>query len=140
MLKIEYLCDKFVDYRNKEREFVLAAVSIPMRGVADLWEHVKDAPKFPNLLDVEKVLAIGMSIRHPEDSYNEEFGKRIAVGKALKGKGKYIIVTDPGLVNTKMVTALLQQEAEYFKRNPESYIAGYTRAAKKWKSGETSES
>lgn len=140
MLKIEYLCDKFVDYRNKEREFILAAVSIPMHGSTDLWEYVKEAPKFPAYLDVEKVLAIGISIRHPEDKYDEEFGKRIAVGKSLKGKGKYLLVTDSGLINTKMVRALLEQEADYFKRNPESYIAGYNKAAEKWKSGETLQS
>ena len=63
----------------------------------------------------------------------------IAVGKSLKGKGKYLLVTDSGLINTKMVRALLEQEADYFKRNPESYIAGYNKAAEKWKSGEISQ-
>lgn len=135
MLKIEYLCDKFVDYRNKEREFVLAAVSIPVGGYMYLFIN-SQAPKFPTEFETGKCLAIGMSVRHPEDKYDEEFGKRIAVGKALKGKGKILAVTDSGLINTKMVKALLEQEAEYFKRNPESYIAGYTKASKKWKSGE----
>lgn len=136
MLKIEYLCDKFVDYRNKEREFVFAAISIPVKVDVYAYDYPLELKKFPTSHEISKCLAIGMSIRHPDDKYNVEFGKKVAVGKALKGKGKYLFVDDPGLVNTKMVKALLEQEADYFKRNPESYIAGYTKAAKKWKSGE----
>ena len=139
MLKTEYLCDKFVDYRNKEREFVLVAISVPVSSYIDVYNYSDEIKKFPCSHESYKCLAIGMSIRHPDDKYDVEFGKKIAVGKALKGKGKYLFVTDSGLVNTKMVRALLEQEADYFKRNPESYIAGYTKAAKKWKSGETSD-
>lgn len=136
MLKIEYLCDKFVDYRNNEREFVIAAISIPITSYTTICSYYHEINKFPKSFFPNKCLAIGMSIRHPEDKYNEEFGKQVAVGKALKGKGKYLLVTNTGLINTKMVRALLEQEADYFKRNPESYIAGYNKAAKKWKSSE----
>ena len=84
-------------------------------------------------VDLEKYLFIGMSIRNPEDKYDEEIGKRIAVGKALNGKGKQLYASHAGLINTKMVQALLEQEAEYFKRDPQSYIAGYRNAEKRWK-------
>lgn len=141
MLKVEYLCDKFVDFKNTEREFILAAISIPIDGSVSMdFPISKELDKLPWFMDVTKCLAIGMSIRHNDDKYDTEIGKKIAVGKALKGKGKYLVVTDSGTVNTKMVTALLQQEAEYFKRNPEAYIAGYSKAKKKWQSGEHSES
>lgn len=144
-IKTEYLIDKFKDFTGQEREFILAAVSVP------LGEEFMSIPD-PETTDdygtigadlitpCEKLLLIGMSIRNAEDTYDEEIGKRIAVGKALKFKGKHLAVSHAGLVNTKMVSALLQQEAAYFKRDPQSYIAGYRNAERKWKEQQKSQS
>lgn len=138
-IKIEYLVDKFKDYTGQEREFILAAVSVP----APLNPSSVIIPDFNTvegdyysddlILSLEKVLLIGMSIRNADDKYDEEIGKRIAVGKAMKLKGKQLILSHAGLANTKMVRALLEQEADYFKRDPQSYIAGYNERAKKYK-------
>lgn len=138
-IKTEFKIDKFVDYAGVEREFILAAVSVPLPS-DKTFVYIPDPDSYTNtfyLTDIaaslEKYLFIGMSIRNPEDKYDEEIGKRIAVGKALKGKGKQIYASHAGLINTKMVQALLEQEAEYFKRDPQSYIAGYRNAEKRWK-------
>ena len=142
-IKIEYLTDKFKDYTGQEREFILAAVSVPT--------PIKSSVQFPDfdslvceyddhahyecgyILPFEKLLLIGMSVRNADDKYDEKIGKRIAVGKAMKLKGKQLILSHAGLANTKMIRALLEQEAEYFKRDPQSYIAGYRNAEKRWK-------
>jgi len=137
-IKTEFKIDKFVDYAGVEREFILAAVSVPLPRQA--FVYIPNPNSYDNMFyledlatPLEKYLFIGMSIRNPEDKYDEEIGKRIAVGKALKGKGKQIYASHAGLINTKMVQALLEQEAEYFKRDPQSYIAGYRNAEKRWK-------
>lgn len=141
-IKVEYKIDKFTDYSGKEREFILAAVSVPLPIEESLYIPDPESCTEYNgysLYDdeiempVEKYLLIGMSVRNADDKYDEEIGKRIAVGKALKFKGKQLVVSHAGLINTKMVQALLEQEAEYFKRDPQSYIAGYRNAAEKWK-------
>ena len=141
-IKTEFKIDKFVDYAGVEREFILAAVSVPLPLKADVYvpdpeSYIKYGDSFAYFDDfavpTEKYLLIGISVRNVEDKYDEEIGKRIAVGKALKGKGKQIYASHAGLINTKMVQALLEQEAEYFKRDPQSYIAGYRNAEKRWK-------
>ena len=129
-MKVNYHIDKFVDNNGIEREFIIAAVSLDI--VKDDINPVGvvvfgDTSLFTS---VAKVLCLGIAVRRPEDKFNEELGMRIAKGKALKvlenpDKGKLITVSDSGLVNTKMVQALLEQEAEYFKRDPRSYITGY---------------
>lgn len=141
-IKTEFKIDKFVDYAGVEREFILAAVSVPLPFSIDLvipdYENCLKCNGYFTynndiMIPAEKYLLIGISVRNAEDKYDEEIGKRIAVGKALKFKGKQLIVSHAGLVNTKMVQALLEQEAEYFKRDPQSYIAGYRNAEKRWK-------
>lgn len=140
-IKTEFLIDKFTDYALREREFILAAVSVPLRCdeelyIPDITSYQEDYGTCYYEEDVavpmKKYLLLGIAIKHPDDKFDDKIGKRIAVGKALKMKGKQLIASDPGLINTKMVRALLEQEAGYFKRNPEAYIAGYKKAAEKW--------
>lgn len=128
-VKYAYKVDKFTDYTGLEREFIIAAVSVP--GYSEQLLPIDDWNC--SQIDCEKVLYLGVSVRHPSDKYDQEIGKKIAVGKALKLKGKQLFVSHAGLINTKMVEALLEQEAEYFKRDPSSYIAGYRQQERKWK-------
>lgn len=136
-IKVEYKIDKFTDFAGFEREFILAAVSVPILVEDRAWIPAIDTfngteYEDERCIDCEKLLLIGISVRNAQDKYDEEVGKKIAVGKAMKFKGKQLIANHAGLINTKMVQALLEQEAEYFKRDPQSYIAGYNNARKKW--------
>ena len=136
--KVEFKIDTFVDFAGIEREFILAAVSVPVPWndhhiwIPDIDSIIDRQWEDDTRINAEKYLLIGISVRNAADKYDEEIGKRIAVGKALKLKGKQIIASHAGLINTKMVQALLEQEAEYFKRDPQSYIAGYNDAKRKW--------
>ena len=133
-IKTEFKIDKFKDYTGTEREFILAAVSVPIVGDFRMFGPDIEDPEYDEIrLPFEKYLLIGISVRNADDTYDEEIGKKIAVGKAMKMKGKQIMFSYAGLVNTKVVKALLEQEAEYFKRDPQSYIAGYRNAEKRWK-------
>lgn len=131
-MKVNYHIDKFVDNKGIEREFILAAVSIDLRKQKNITysETVIAASNGEVAYTMEKVLCLGIAVRRVEDTFNEELGMKIALGKALKvisnpDKGKLIFVSDAGLINTKMVEALLEQEALYFKRDPGCYIKGY---------------
>ena len=132
-MKVNYHIDKFVDNNGIEREFILAAVSIDFRkDKSTLLSHatVISTEMESDYYTMEKALCIGIAVRRPEDTFNKELGMKIAKGKALKvlknpEKGKIIFASDSGLINTKMVQALLEQEALYFKRDPRCYISGY---------------
>lgn len=134
MYKVVYKCDSFVDYKGTKVNFILAAVSIPCNNVIvpvdecgcvdeEQWEQQMESPK---------ILSIGMAIQHPTDTWNEELGKEIAYGKAIKKRDHILATTDSGLINTKVVEALVEQEAAYMHVNPGRYIAGYDDAKDKY--------
>ena len=129
-MKTNFHIDKFIDNKGIEREFIIAAVSLDVNkdDLGPIAVTFFGDPSF--FTSVAKVLCLGIAVKRPEDEFDEKLGMRIAEGKALKvltnpNKGKLITVSDSGLINTKMVQALLEQEALYFKRDPRSYIAGY---------------
>lgn len=119
MKRTEYIVDKFVDYTGKERQFVMAAVSLHGEAFIDIqedWDAIESDGK---------VLSIGVSVCRPNDEFDESIGKSIAEGKAIKKRDHALYATDAGLINDIVVKALLKQEAEYFKNNPGRYLAGY---------------
>lgn len=119
--RVEYRIDSFTDYANIERKFIMAAVSQEVDAVitdySDAVQH-----------DGVKRLSIGVAICNPEDEFNEEVGKTIALGKARKGNKHAFYSTDSGLINRGVVNALLDQEVAFFKQCPGKYIAGYNTA------------
>lgn len=129
MKKVEYIVDSFVDYTGIERKFVMAAVSIHNEYCVDIKEDED------TVLNDHKILSIGVSVCRPTDEFNEALGKRIAEGKATKYRDHALYAVDAGLINDKMVKALLEQEAEYFKVNPGRYLAGYDKDAQKYQKG-----
>lgn len=119
--RVEYRIDSFTDYANIERKFIMAAVSQEVDAViTDYTDAVH--------CDGVKKLSIGVAICNPEDEFNEEVGKTIALGKARKGNKHAFYSTDSGLINRGVVNALLDQEVAFFKQCPGKYIAGYNTA------------
>lgn len=119
MNKVQYISGTFTDFKGQERHFVMAAVSI-----VDRLAYV-DMSEGENFLDVPKCISIGVSVCLPYDKFDEELGKKIAYGKAMKGTEHRLYATDEGLINTIMINGLLEQESEYFKKNPGRYLKGY---------------
>lgn len=128
-MKVELLKDQFTDYLGKTHHFIIAGVSVTYddslevltaKGVqSDFWGYI------------DKGLHIGIAICNPNDKYDEKLGVRMAIGRA-KQSNAAIYVTDLGYINTKMVRALLTQEAEYLKSNPGKYITGYSESEKRY--------
>ena len=80
------------------------------------------------LAPITKMLSVGVATRCVRDTHDADLGVRIAYGKALKLLDHSLYVSHPGMINTKMVKALLEQEADHFKKDPGSYLAGYNDA------------
>lgn len=124
--KYETLTGKFTDYRGQERDFTMVAVSVP--ATEERHSVVKTVAGYPGywegVADVAKMLTIGVAVRCVRDK-DLGLGERIAYGKALALRNHTVYVSHPGMINTKMVKALLEQEAAFFKKDPGSYIKGY---------------
>lgn len=123
--RIEYLVDHFVDSNNDERYFVVAAVSEVFTDI-DEPAYVADV-EGDGIFSVVKGIKLGFAICNPTDKFDEKLGITIAVGRARKNAIYALVASELGYINTQLVQAFLRQEAEYFKNNPESRIAGYKR-------------
>ena len=118
MNKVQYISGTFTDFKEQERHFIMAAVSI-----VDKYTYVDTSDE--KFLDAPKCVSVGVSVCLPYDNFDEELGKKIAYGKAMKGTEHRLYTTDEGLINTTMINGLLEQESEYFKKNPGRYLKGY---------------
>lgn len=141
--RVEYLVDHFVDDNGDTRFFVIAAVSEVLPTTLDEiypdeeWDEDEmyvstDVVRYTefdsDIVDtVVKSLRLGWAICNPVDKFDETVGKQIALGRALKNSEAALYSTHLGYINTKVVKAFLEQEAEFFKENPANRIAGYKR-------------
>lgn len=109
---IDYRVDSFIDYEGIERKFIVAAISSPHKTF-------------------KRMISLGVSVCHKDDVFDENLGLRVAVNNAKKANLK-IFATVAGMVSTKTVRALIDQETEYFKNNPSSHIHGYSQMENKY--------
>lgn len=137
---IEVINDSFVDYAGKTHHFTIAAVSSLLpRTTSELEgspvdEEAKVTYEVSNYIDdygtedyvckVVKVVRLGIAMCNPTDEFNEKVGALKATARARVNKPTLLSV-DAGTINIKVVRALLEQEAEYLKHNPENFIVGY---------------
>lgn len=131
MYKVVYKQGNFIDYKGAQVNFILAAVSIPTNTVLvpvdeDGFETEEEQ------VESAKLLSLGLAVQRPGDEWDEELGKKIAYGKAVKRRDHALTTTDAGMINTRMVEAVLEQEASYMQVNPGRYIAGYDEARDKY--------
>ena len=127
--RVETIKDSFTDYAGKVHYFIIAAVSIPFEtplSVRDFQES-----KFVQVGTVQKGLHLGISICNPDDVFNEKIGVLKATGRARSNPAS-LYSSEKGQINTKLVKAFLEQEAEYLKKNPDKYIKGYSEARERW--------
>lgn len=138
---VEFITDSFTDYAGKVHQFVIAALSqnLPVRSgqlennpvesdcvpvTHEVGIYVEDYGTEDYMGTVSKVIRLGVSICNPTDTFDEKVGALKAAARAHDAKPA-LYASNPGVINTKMVKALLEQEAEYLKNNPENFIVGY---------------
>lgn len=123
---VEVIKDSFVDYAGKTHYFVIAAVSESFENeTSDALMVVRSGLHGCDVAGyVEKGIRIGVSICNPEDKFDEKVGTLKAIARAKKS-GVVLYASDRGYINTPLVRAFLQQEADHIKSNPDLYIEGY---------------
>ena len=127
--KVSFITDKFVDENGNEHPFIICAIS----------QEIEDASIFHgdvmlghfDGISIVKALSLGYAIcNSAEDVFNDKIGRNIAEGRALKYVDKVLFTTASGLINSTSVEAILKQEAEFLKNNPELYIKGLNKKRK----------
>lgn len=138
---IEVITDSFTDYAGKVHHFVIAAISQVLPTCSSQLEDnptecddldvshevaifIEDYGTHDYMGTVSKIVRLGISMCNPADTFNEKVGIHKATSRAKKANPT-LYASDPGIINTRVVRALLEQEAEYLKHNPENFITGY---------------
>jgi hypothetical protein len=127
---VEILNDQFTDENGELRYFTIAAVSTPLEESKYPVNHLMNCFGGPCEMQIDEVVkkvTLGYSVCKPGDTYSKELGETIALGRARKNGKAALYSTMRGYINTRVVQALLRQEADYFKANPEVWIKGYRR-------------
>ena len=114
---------EFTDYAGNVRKFVMAAVSINEYG---------RIIGTSNYAEFERKVSLGISVCRPNDKFDEELGLRIAIGKATKHSDNVLYLSRAGFAQNKLVEAWIDQEMEYFKKDPGYFLAGYDKDADKY--------
>ena len=123
---VQHLHDSFVDYAGIKHEFVIVAVSQNL-GNTDFAITEYTDYDMTDIAIVTKKVTLGIAFCNPCDAFNLEQGIKVATGRAYKSEDG-IYSTQKGYINTGLVTALLNREADFIKNNPGKYIAGYNKA------------
>lgn len=132
----EFLVDSFIDYKGDEHKIVLCALSqTPEKNDDDdnlmvVWSNGYDIDETADIChDVFRTVSLGVAICCPADKkiFSEEIGKKIALNRAEKAIPKFVSL-EPGVVNTIVVKAFLEQEMAFVKNCPEKFIKGYEEA------------
>lgn len=148
--RIQHHVDFFIDFEGNKHQIVLVAISTVLPNTLEkAGENIENfspcTPIYYQITsfvddygtldfyedDLKKVLSIGVAICNPEDNFDLNKGIAKATGRARKN-APIMWVNKPGIINTKMVKALLEQEADYIKDNPDTVIKGYSEREKKY--------
>lgn len=141
---IETITSEFVDYKGEKHYFIIAAISQNFPKFLNIDKNSNNVkigndrtPVFYEVneyiegygtteysISITKSLRIGISICNPVDKFNKSIGKAKAIARA-RISDPVLFVKNAGLINSKVVRALLEQESEYLKNNPELLIKGY---------------
>lgn len=131
----EFLTDSFIDFKGETHRVTLCALSRSPETTDgdDLMVAWTDGDTVDDSADifheVFRAVSLGMAICCPSDEkvFSEEIGKKIAKNRAEKAVPKFVSLF-PGVINTTLIRAFLNQEMEYIKKNPEQFIVGYSEA------------
>ena len=123
--KVAFISDSFMDKNGQKHSFIIAAVSVPIEETCiTVFPEVLEQQKFEGI-ELRKCLSLGYAFCNANDEFKPEIGKMIAEGRAKKRPSKVLFTSDPGMVNTESVNAILKQEADFVKTNPQLFIKGF---------------
>ena len=98
----EFIEGTFIDYKGDKREYTICALSCPIEeGDSEV-----------------KQLRLGIAVRRDGDEYVRGIGMAEAERKAKENPFSVLRADTLGVINSTVVQAILEQEAEIFERNP----------------------
>lgn len=138
---VQYATGKFKHFDGKEREFTVCMVSISPKA----WDYsdsmysneegnfiltnescISTEARPEGIISTwERYVNFGVSVRNPNDSYNEDIAKKIAYGKANSTKGYTVAFDDLALMSTEIANALLKNFVEKVSNDPSLAIQNY---------------
>ncbi len=139
---VQYATGKFKHFDGKEREFTVCMVSISPKIYDDYPDPMYSNEDGDYILTNESCIStearpegiistweryvnFGVSVRNPNDSYNEDIAKKIAYGKANSIKGYTVAFDDLALMSTEIANALLKNFVEKVSNDPSLAIQNY---------------
>ena len=136
-----YKNGSFIDFQGVTRQFVVCALSTSSFNT-DEQEVAITTYEGKGFLVGEVVspraVFIGVSVCNPQDQWNEEKGKMIALAKArgfkldAPEKSAALFATRAGLISEEMINAILDREVQHVIDVPESVIKGYGKMKARW--------
>ena len=141
---VQYAKGKFMHFDGKEREFTVCMVSISPDNYNDL-AYESDDKEHPNylltneshittkecpcqkgmIITWERYVNFGVSVRNPNDTYDETIAKKIAYGKAHSTKGYTVAFDCLALMSTDVANALLKNFVDRVSNDPSLAIQSY---------------
>lgn len=141
-----YKVDSFIDYTGKKRMIVACALSETpgddqydlLVGWVDCNGRIQTNAKLCH--EVYRMVTVGIAVCNPEDTFNEEVGRKIAYNKAKNIESlPRIYAPCKGVITKELVDTFLNQQIQFFKEHPETIIVGYQEAAQKYTELQTAE-
>lgn len=141
-----YKVDSFIDYTGKKRMIVACALSETpgddqydlLVGWVDRNDRIQTNAKLYH--EVYRMVTVGIAVCNPEDTFNEEVGRKIAYNKAKNIESlPRIYAPCKGVITKEIVNTFLDQQIQFFKEHPETIIVGYQEAAQKYTELQTAE-
>ena len=124
------------DFMGKEHPFIVCALSTCDYNVNGGAFDESTSVGFP--VEFPRAVFLGVSVCNPNDEWNEEKGKMIALAKAKGFKARKadkaiaLFATRAGLISDVLVSALLVKEVDHIKEDPECAIPGYNQMKRNW--------
>lgn len=136
---VMYKNGSFVDFQGVTRQFIVCALSTSQFNSQDVYLTIYDDDGIiQSELALTRAVFIGISVCNPQDEWNEEKGKMIALSKArgfkasAPEKSAAIFTARAGMISEPLVQALLTREVEHIKEDPECAIKGYNQMKARW--------
>ena len=132
---ITYKIGSFTDFKGVERIAIacVASMSIDENAMTAQWND------YSEYYDLVRAVSIGIAVYNPEDEFDLEQGKQIALNRAYQNTPAYFIVKG-GHLDDNITDAILTNALNNLAKNPNSVIKGYNEAKEKYEALKKSES
>lgn len=109
--RYQYYTDFLTDFNGQRHIFIICACSVELSKNSELYKQ----------LGISKKVSLGVAICNPVDAFDESIGQLLASSRAESGD-IVMYANKKGYINTKVINALLMQEAKCIKKEIYKYL------------------